>query len=125
VLPEREVSVSLSRRNVLVEAGLAPEAGAELHLRRLGAFRVTDVGCQIRSLAGAIKRQKQDTVVVPDHEVVGGDNVLAARGGRESKRVLWIKALWPRRQGSQAEYRQPDDVKFGRVAVQALDHDAR
>ncbi len=46
VLSECQVSARLSRRKVLVEAGLTPEAGAELHSRRLGAFRVTDVGCQ-------------------------------------------------------------------------------
>ena len=58
VLSEGEVSARLSRRDVLVEAGLAPEAGAELHARRLGAFRVTDVDCQIRNIAGAIQRHK-------------------------------------------------------------------
>jgi hypothetical protein len=125
VLSEREMSARLSGRDVLVEAGLAPEAGAALYSRRLGAFCVTDVGCEIRNVAGAIQRHKQDTVVVSYHEVVGGDDVLAAGGRSESKRVLWLKVLWTGRQCSQAEYRQADDVKFGRVAVQAPDHDAR
>jgi hypothetical protein len=56
VLWERQVSARLSRRDVLLEAGLAPQAGAELHSRRLGACGVTDVGCQIRNIAGAIER---------------------------------------------------------------------
>jgi hypothetical protein len=106
VLSEREVSARLSRRDVLVEAGLVPKVGAELHSRRLSAFRVTNIGCRIRHIAGAIQRHEQDTVVVSDHEVVGGDDVLAARGGRQGKGVLWIKALWSGRQCSQAEYRQ-------------------
>ena len=65
-----------------------------MHLRRLGAFRVADIG-QVRNIAGAIKRHKQNTVVVSHHEVVGGDAVLAASGGRESKRVLRIKRCGP------------------------------
>jgi len=106
VLPEREVSASLSGRDVLVEVGLAPERGAELHSRCLGAFRVTDVGCQIRNITGAIQRQRQDTIVVSQDEVVSGDDVLAAGGGQESKRVLRFKPLWTGRQCAQAEYRQ-------------------
>jgi hypothetical protein len=50
VLSERQISARLSRREVVSEAGLAPEAGAELHSRRLGAFCVTDVGCEIRNV---------------------------------------------------------------------------
>jgi hypothetical protein len=61
----------------------------------LEAFRIPDVGCQIRNIAGTIQRRKQDTVVVSHHEVVGGDDVLAAGGRRECKRVLWIKACGP------------------------------
>jgi len=115
----------LSVRDVLVEVGLAPERGAELHSRCLGAIRVMNVGCQIRNIPGAIQRQRQDTIVVSQDEVVSGDDVLAAGGGQESKRVLRFKPLWTGRQCAQAEYRQPDDLKFGRVAVQAPDHDAR
>jgi hypothetical protein len=72
VLSKRQVSARLSGRDVLVKAGLTPEAGAELHSRRLRAFCVTDVGCKIRNVAGAIQRHKQDTVVVSHHKVLGG-----------------------------------------------------
>jgi len=95
VLSERQVSARFSGRDVLGEAGLAPEAGAELHSRRLRAFRVTDVGCHIHNIASAIERHKQDTVVISHHEVVGGDDVVPAGGGRESKRVLWLNPELP------------------------------
>src|SRR4029453_13467541 len=108
MLSEREVAARLSRREVLVEAGLAPEAGAELHARRLRAFRVTDVGCHLRNIAGAIQRHKQDAVVVSHDEVVGRDDVLAASGGRESKRVLRIKALWTGGQAAPAGNKQTE-----------------
>ena len=117
MLSECEVSAGLSCCKVFVEAGLASEAGAELHSRRLGAFRVTDAGCDIRNIGGAIQWQKQHAVLISHHEVVRGDNVLAAGGRRQGKRVLGIKALGTGRQYSQAEYGQPDDVQFGGVAV--------
>jgi hypothetical protein len=78
MLSELDSSARLLRRDVLLEADLAPEAGAELHLHRLGAFRVTDACCHIRNFAGMIQRHKQHTVVVSHDKVVGGDNVLAA-----------------------------------------------
>jgi len=65
VLSEREVSASLSGRDVLVEAGLAPEAGAELHSRRLGAFRVQRLAGPVllaRSRPGAEQVRAQRAV---------------------------------------------------------------
>ena len=44
VLSEREVSARLSRRDVLVEAGLAPEAGAEVAFAPLGSVPSANAG---------------------------------------------------------------------------------
>lgn len=83
-LSEGEVLARLSRREVLVEAGLAPEAGAELHSRRLGAFGVTDVGCHIprhrrRDRAAQTRRRRiPGAACLQSHQVSDASFIRAA-----------------------------------------------
>ncbi len=125
MLPERDVHAGSPSGEVLVETRLASEGGAKLHSCRLMAFGVTNVGCQFGNVAGAIQRNKDDTIVVGQYKILGSDNVLATGGRRKGQGVLFIKTLRPRGQGAEAEHRQPDGPEFSGVPVQAPDHDAR
>jgi hypothetical protein len=77
MLPERDTCVRSSGCEVLIEASLLPESGAKLHPRRLVTFGVADTACNLGNSLSVVKWHKQNAIVITQHEVICGNDILA------------------------------------------------
>lgn len=103
MLSERHAGSRIARRDIFFEAAETSECRAQAHAVRLITLRITDGGGNRGNLAGSVQRNKHHTVIVAEHEIVGGYHMRAARCGAERIGSLPLQPLRSDRQLAKAE----------------------